>query len=296
MSNIHTLNDLNNNNINQNNNLNNNDNINNENNENNNNSSFLSQFFPKQIYNMKQKSFLILCILISIYFFLLIIYYIYFKPKSLSWNCELYKFGANEINSIFHNFHFHRLITSILLHYNILHLLSNCISLFFVGFYIEYLINNTIYYILFFIFCGIYGNIFSLIFNSSTMNVGASGSIIGICGYIIVYFIFNYNRIDNNEKRFFYIFFIIIIMNLLQGILNSGSNDIDIFSHLGGLLTGIAISFILIYKFGGNTYRFDEATLKNIYYIAIALLVIIPVGGIIYLSTGKYYDISDYVC
>ena len=68
MSNIHTLNDLNNNNINQNNNLNNNDNINNENNENNNNSSFLSQFFPKRIYNMKQKSFLILCILISILF------------------------------------------------------------------------------------------------------------------------------------------------------------------------------------------------------------------------------------
>ena len=140
MSNIHTINDLNNNNINQNINLNNNDNNNNENinniDNNENNISFLSQFFPKQIYNMKQKSFLILCILILIYFFTLISYYIYFKPKSLSWNCELYKFGAIEINSIFHNFHFHRLLTSILLHYNILHLLSNCISLFFVGFYI----------------------------------------------------------------------------------------------------------------------------------------------------------------
>ena len=202
MNNIHTLDELRNNN--NNNNQNNINQLNNNNNSNNNIQSFFSDFFPSSIYNMKALTFILICILIIIYILQIIIYLILFKRK---WTCTIYKLGATEINAIIGSYQYHRLLTSIFIHYNFFHLLTNVISLFFLGFYVEYLINNKIYYISLYIISGLYGNLISLLLSPNDISLGASGSIVGLCGYFFIYFILNYNNIQRQEKFFFWYFF-----------------------------------------------------------------------------------------
>ena len=286
MSNIHTLNDLRNNN----NNNNNQNNINQLNNNNNDNiQSFFSDFFPSTIYNMKALTFILICLLIIIYIIQIITYLIFFKRN---WTCTIYKVGATEINAIIGSYQYHRLLTSIFIHYNFFHLLTNIISLFFLGFYVEFLINNKKYYILLYIISGLYGNLISLLLSPNDISLGASGSIVGLCGYFFIYFILNYNNIQRQEKFFFGIFFLIMIMNLFSGFSSGG---VDVWSHLGGLLTGFFISLIIMKK-SNLGYRYDEKVITYIYYFGFFYLGIIPILDIIFLFGKKYYNISNSLC
>ncbi len=293
MSNIHTLNDLRNNNNNNNNNnnqINNNQLYNNNNNNNDNIQSFFSDFFPSSIYNMKALTFVLICLLIIIYILQVIAYFIFFKQN---WTCAIYKFGATEINAIIGSYQYHRLLTSIFIHHNFFHLLTNIISLFFLGFYVEYLINNKTYYILLYIISGLYGNLISLLLSPNDISLGASGSIVGLCGYFFIYFILNYNNIQRQEKFFFAIFFLIMIMNLLSGF--SSGSSVDVWSHLGGLLTGFFISLIIMKK-SNLGYRYNEKIITYIYYFGFFYLGIIPILDIIFLFGKKYYNISNSLC
>ena len=287
MNNIHTLDELRNNN--NNNNQNNINQLNNNNNSNNNIQSFFSDFFPSSIYNMKALTFILICILIIIYILQIIIYLILFKRN---WTCTIYKLGATEINAIIGSYQYHRLLTSIFIHYNFFHLLTNVISLFFLGFYVEYLINNKIYYISLYIISGLYGNLISLLLSPNDISLGASGSIVGLCGYFFIYFILNYNNIQRQEKFFFAIFFLIMIMNLFSGFSSGG---VDVWSHLGGLLTGFFISLIIMKK-SNLGYRYDEKVITYIYYFGFFYLGIIPILDIIFLFGKKYYNISNSLC
>ena len=286
MNNIHTLDELRNNNNN-----NNQNNINQLNNNNNNDNiqSFFSDFFPSTIYNMKALTFILICLLIIIYIIQIITYLIFFKRN---WTCTIYKVGATEINAIIGSFQYHRLLTSIFIHYNFFHLLTNIISLFFLGFYVEFLINNKKYYILLYIISGLYGNLISLLLSPNDISLGASGSIVGLCGYFFIYFILNYNNIQRQEKFFFAIFFLIMIMNLFSGFSSGG---VDVWSHLGGLLTGFFISLIIMKK-SNLGYRYDEKVITYIYYFGFFYLGIIPILDIIFLFGKKYYNISNSLC
>ena len=287
MNNIHTLDELRNNN--NNNNQNNINQLNNNNNSNNNIQSFFSDFFPSSIYNMKALTFILICLLIIIYIIQIITYLIFFKRN---WTCTIYKVGATEINAIIGSYQYHRLLTSIFIHYNFFHLLTNIISLFFLGFYVEFLINNKKYYILLYIISGLYGNLISLLLSPNDISLGASGSIVGLCGYFFIYFILNYNNIQRQEKFFFAIFFLIMIMNLFSGFSSGG---VDVWSHLGGLLTGFFISLIIMKK-SNLGYRYDEKVITYIYYFGFFYLGIIPILDIIFLFGKKYYNISKSLC
>ena len=282
MDNIHTLNELNNNNI--------NNNENNINGLNNNNNNFISEFFPSSIYNMKKITFLLISLLTIIYILQIILYITIFRKN---WTCLIYKLGATEINAIISSYQYHRLLTSIFIHNSFFHLLSNLISLFFLGFYIEYLLNNTIYYITLYIITGLYGNLISLLLSPNDISLGASGSIVGLCGYFFIYFILNYNNIQRQEKFFFGIFFLIIFMNLLSGF--SNNSKVDVWSHLGGLFTGFFVSLIIMKKsnFG---YRYNEKIINAFYYFGFVFLTIIPILNLVFLFGKEYHNISNMIC
>ena len=256
--------------------------------------SFMEQLFPKTIYKFKTASFIIICILTGIYIIQLIAYYSFYKPNGYHWGCLLYHFGASEISSIANHFQYHRLITPMLTHNNFGHLFSNAISIAFIGFYVEYDLKNITNYILLFLLSGIIGNFCSLLFSYQNISMGASGAILGLCGYFVLYFILNWDNMNYNQKCCTLIFFIIIFMNLISGV-SVGSSTVDIHSHIGGFLGGLAFSFILTYR-SQLLYRFNQQYAKLIYYASIGFLVGLPLISLIVINLKEIPDNCEFIC
>ena len=294
--NIHSLNDYQNDNGPRNNNTNQNNQffIAQMNPENSGGNSFMEQLFPKTIYKFKTASFIIICILTGIYIIQLIAYYSFYKPNGYHWGCLLYHFGASEISSIANHFQYHRLITPMLTHNNFGHLFSNAISIAFIGFYVEYDLKNITNYILLFLLSGIIGNFCSLLFSYQNISMGASGAILGLCGYFVLYFILNWDNMNYNQKCCTLIFFIIIFMNLISGV-SVGSSTVDIHSHIGGFLGGLAFSFILTYR-SQLLYRFNQQYAKLIYYASIGFLVGLPLISLIVINLKEIPDNCEFIC
>ena len=256
--------------------------------------SFFEQLFPKTIYKIKTASFLIICILTSIYFIQLIAYYSFYKPNGYNWGCLLYHFGASEISSIANHFQYHRLITPMLTHNNFGHLFSNAISIAFIGFYVEYDLKNITNYLLLFLLSGIIGNFCSLLFSYQNISMGASGAILGLCGYFVIYFLLNWDNMNYNQKCCSLIFFILIFMNLISGV-SVGSSTVDIHSHIGGFIGGLAFSFILTYR-AQLLYRFNQQYAKIIYYASIGFLVGLPLICLIVINLKEIPDNCEFIC
>jgi rhomboid protease GluP len=77
------------------------------------------------------------------------------------------------------------------------------------------------------------------------ISVGASGGIFGLMGALLAFAVIERHRI---EKRYLSSLLQIIIINLFIGL---NIRNIDNFGHIGGLLGGIAIGYI-IYKISQN--------------------------------------------
>lgn len=256
--------------------------------------SFFEQLFPKTIYKLKTASFIIICILTGIYFIQLIAFYSYYKPNGYTWGCLLYHFGASEISSIANHFQYHRLITPMLTHNNFGHLFSNAISIAFIGFYVEYDLKNITNYLLLFLLSGIMGNFCSLLFSYQNISMGASGAILGLCGYFSLYFILNWDNMNYNQKCCSLIFFILIFMNLISGV-SVGNGSVDVHSHIGGLLGGLAFGFILLYR-NQSLYRMNPQYAKLIYYTAIGFLVGLPLISLIVINLKETPDNCEFIC
>ena len=301
--NIHTLNDLRDNNNNMANNNISNSNANNQNNQfflpgmnpdNQNQNSFIDFLFPKAVYKIKTVSFYMICVLTSCFCIQLLLYYLIFKPNGYSWGCLLYLLGASEISSITNHYQFFRIITPMLTHNNFGHLFSNCLSILFIGFYVEYEIKNNTNYLLLFFISGIIGNFSSLLFSYENLSMGASGAILGLCAYYILYFIFNWNNLNNNMKCCAIIFFVVIFLNLFSGV-SEGSHKVDMHSHIGGFLGGLAFSMFLTYR-SQIYYRFNQANMKLFYYLAIGFLVGLPIISVIVIILREVPDTCQYIC
>ena len=303
---IHSLNDLGESNNNNNNgNINNNLSNNNENNQNNQlflagmnpdnpNESFLEFLFPKNICKLKTMSFMLICALTIVYIIQLIVYYSLFKPNGNRWSCLLYRFGALELSSITNHYQFFRLITSMFTHNNFLHLFSNCMSILFIGFYAEYELQNSTNYLLLFFISGVIGNFVSLLLSFKNISVGSSGAILGLCAYYLLYFILNWNNISNSMKFCTIIFFSIIFFNLFSGV-TEGSKIVDIYSHIGGFLGGLAFSMFLTYR-SQVLYRFNQSFMKLLYYLSILFLVTLPIASLIVIILREVSDTCQFIC
>ncbi|ABS20601.1 rhomboid family intramembrane serine protease [Bacillus cytotoxicus] len=125
-----------------------------------------------------------------------------------------------------------RFITSLFLHVDFQHFLSNMICLLILGLSIEKYLGSIAFSIIFFT-AGISGNILSYLIMSITyIHTGASGSIFGLLGAQLFIFYSHYR--DANGKELM-LFFSILFILLLFTFFHSSSNPI---SHLTGLLIG----------------------------------------------------------
>lgn len=171
--------------------------------------------------------------------FLLIAIAVVFLLESISGGSTnvntLLTFGA-KTNSLVQAGSWWRLITPIFVHIGVLHILTNGVTLYFVGMILEPLIGH-VRFLLIFILSGITGNLASFAFGSSnSIAAGASTSLFGMfAAFLALAVIYRENHFLSELGK---TFLALIIINLLLDFTAAG---IDIWGHIGGALGGFLL-------------------------------------------------------
>ncbi len=159
-----------------------------------------------------------------------------------------------------------RIITSMFLHFGIVHLLVNMFALYSLGKPLESDLGSVRFLLLYFI-CGIAGGISSLLFNLYTISAGASGAIFGLYGYrLAAELIGNYN--DRDRLLSVVINFVIFVV--VNALITSQFN-VDLSGHLGGGIMGALVA-LLHHKFQLLTSGIALATASFVLYVSILLV------------------------
>lgn len=155
---------------------------------------------------------------------------------------QLFQMGGMQ-TLVYNSGQHYRLWSSMFLHASLTHILGNMSSLIFVGNILEDLIGH-VRYLLVYILSGVGSAYLSLLFlNPNTVSVGASGAVFGIIGCLLIVTMFRYSNWKNG-----------VVSALLYTILiNLGISIIDpsinLYAHLGGLITGIVCGIIILIYF-----------------------------------------------
>ena len=172
----------------------------------------------------------------------------------------------------------HRLILFGILHANLVHLISNLFSQIILGFFFESLIGTFKLFLLY-LLSNIFGGLFSAVMNNSG-GVGASVAIFGILGGFFGFTVINWEYVKNNMNYIINLIFLIIIV-IANASIGIGSEVIDNYGHLGGLIYGFLFIFVLVEPKKGNrtSLLFEFVTWKKyciiIICVSIAVLVVV---------------------
>lgn len=140
-------------------------------------------------------------------------------------------------NELVYNGHIYQLFTSIFVHFNILHFLSNCLFLFIFGLRAEENLLSWHYYLIF-IVSGLMGGLLSLSFGSNVISAGASGGIFGLLGTDLVL------AYEEDKRRSLW-------SHLGAGVIFlaiSGGLNVNFLAHAIGLFSGILFPLLLLKK------------------------------------------------
>lgn len=179
-----------------------------------------------------------------------------------------------------------RLLTSIFLHGNLIHLIFNIYAFISIGSYLEYLLGHF-KFLGYYLIMGIGASMTSLLWNDFTISVGASGAIFGLFGFYFINTAFNKEKDDRFNRLITII--VTILGNLTIGFLVP---FIDNVAHIGGLIVGMICAGILaIYK--TNIEPFDKKTENYLFTFSsvICLSCYLIVGGTISKDRAAYYEL-----
>ncbi|MFB9840864.1 rhomboid family intramembrane serine protease [Mucilaginibacter ginsenosidivorans] len=178
---------------------------------------------------------------------------------------ELYAWGANYRPAVIDG-QWWRLLTNIFLHGGLMHLMLNMYGLLFVSIFLEPILGRAKYLIAY-ILCGLFASLASIWWHPATLSVGASGAIFGLFGVLTA--LLTTNKVDTSSKKGLLINNAIFIgINLIMGF----AGGIDNAAHIGGLLTGILIGYIMYFfvdepnnkrKKGKSIRPADEVTITT---------------------------------
>lgn len=131
-----------------------------------------------------------------------------------------------------------RLITSAFLHGGLAHIAFNMYALKIIGSEVEY-VYGKIKYISIYLISALGGSIFSYIFNSDSISVGASGAIFGLLGAMIIFGIKHKEKVG---KEYIINLLKVLLINIFIGVTLS---NIDNGAHIGGLIFGGISALVL---------------------------------------------------
>ena len=132
------------------------------------------------------------------------------------------------------------ILTGAVVHAGFLHIFFNGFAMYSFGKLLELLANRA-HLAIVFLLSAVGGGLLSLVFKPEGISVGASGGIVGLLGYLVVY-AFRRRRFVSSEFRrslLINIGFILVYGLVLYQV-------IDNYGHIGGLLTGIVYGFAQI--------------------------------------------------
>ena len=112
-----------------------------------------------------------------------------------------------------------------------------------IGFTVEQQMKTSKDYLILLLIGSYEGNVLSAIFKPYSIGVGASCTIFALIGCLVVWFWLNYHKLGQN-RNIFLVFLILIAVFSAMNILMGG--NIDIYGHLGGLITGVPLGFLLL--------------------------------------------------
>jgi membrane associated rhomboid family serine protease len=151
-----------------------------------------------------------------------------------------------QINPLVLRGEYWRIFTAMFLHTNILHIGLNMLSLFFVGRAVEMLFGQWRYLVIYLI-SGVCGGISFLLLSPGGIALGASGAIFGIFGALGVFYIMNRRALGPYGQGAIMNWMLWLGLNLAIGFVPG--SGIAVWGHIGGLIGGMLISFILIPRF-----------------------------------------------
>ena len=211
-------------------------------------------------------------------------------------NEVLIPFGA-KLNYFIHTRHqWWRFVTPMFLHVNLLHLMVNMYSLWIVGPYVEKLYGSA-KFVVFWVSTGVAGVVASYLTVRPGMSIGpvarfifktaddpsagASGALFGLVGVLFVFGVKFRHELPEGFKRAFGTGMLpIILINLFIGYLGRGF--IDNAAHLGGLVSGAMLAFVVDYRRPGE--RSGIAVTWQVLQIAAIALVAVS-----FLKTAQHY-------
>ncbi len=155
----------------------------------------------------------------------------------------IYDHGALVMNGIYGNGtlagvahgEWWRLVTAAFLHYGPLHLALNMYSLYFAGTLLEHVIGRW-RFVLLYLASGVAGSAGALWLSPNAITVGASGAIFGILGALFVLERSRHIATGGQVAG-------LIVLNL---ILTFAISNISVGGHLGGLVAGVALMWLLL--------------------------------------------------
>lgn len=141
------------------------------------------------------------------------------------------------------NGQYYRLFTSMFLHWNVEHLFSNMIVLYYVGAIVERELG-TLPYMALYLLSGLAGNIFSMgyeIFvNLYGSSAGASGAVFGVEGALLLLVMANRGRLESmTVGRVAFA----VVFSLYCGFTSAGINNA---AHVGGVLMGFTAAAVIV--------------------------------------------------
>ena len=158
-----------------------------------------------------------------------------------SWVEELYLFGVLHGPSVILKEEFYRLLSSIFMHADAMHIVMNMLSLYIVGTMVEKLFSKFAYLSIYFV-SALFGSYASIYMHLSGQAVGASGAIFGLFGALAGFAFVHRKTMKNQFMAFMKNFGVVLVINLVIGF---AFPNIDVSAHVGGLLAGIVGGFMI---------------------------------------------------
>ncbi len=212
---------------------------------------------------------------INVALFVLMVFYQSGFSTELSVD-TLVTFGA-KYNMLIADGEYFRLLTSMFLHANLMHIVFNSLALRALGRDVEVFFGKTKFLIIYFV-AGIIGALGSYMFNDA-IGVGASGAIFGLLGANLYLLTLNpklYKKIYGNDML------VLLGINLVYGFMNP---SIDNVAHLAGMIGGYLAAWSVGIK------QQSPFKLKHMIAQAVTLVVIVVMvawGIPNYKNTWKY--------
>jgi len=205
----------------------------------------------------------------------------------------LINFGANERLSLWQG-EYWRLIASIFIHIGFFHLLGNCLFLYLCGPLLELTFGHEKYLIIY-ILSGFAGSVVSILGmrgdpNFTGISAGASGALFGIMGSLISFTLTEKENLPLKLYRsLIKNLLFLVILNILISLIIP---NIDILAHLGGLLAGFFLGYIIeadIFVETKRKFHRNNALTYGITFLFLAGLAAVSIVSLSPPSNLSYY-------